>query len=162
VRALRRVPERVCSKRMAAAFERIPTCVQRSWLSEAVWNLAGMHLRAHDKSMTTQEIQGIPYSALALVLDVDRPVDASSCERSGDAISNRSMSLAAFLFLCAVKLYQATVPDRFKRRCIYTPTCSRYAIEAVRLYGLISGIKLTFSRLGRCNGALFKPGKDLP
>ena len=112
--------------------------------------------------MKTHEIQGIPYSALALAADPDHEMDASSCEEFGNADFKGTMSPGAFLFFCAVRLYQMAVPDRLKRRCIYTPTCSRYAIEAARLYGLVRGIRLTFARLGRCNGALFKPGQDLP
>jgi len=121
-----------------------------------------MHLRADGQSMKTDELRGIPYSALAIVPDVAPAMEAGSCERSAGAISKRIMSPAAFLFFCAVSLYQMTIPDRFKRRCIYTPTCSRYAMEVVRLYGFVRGTQLTFARLGRCNGALFMPGEDLP
>jgi putative membrane protein insertion efficiency factor len=34
--------------------------------------------------------------------------------------------------------------------CRFTPTCSRYAIEAVQVHGAIKGCGLTLGRLCRC------------
>ncbi|WP_289004132.1 membrane protein insertion efficiency factor YidD [uncultured Kingella sp.] len=36
-------------------------------------------------------------------------------------------------------------------RCRYTPTCSQYAIEAVRKYGALKGGWLALKRLARCH-----------
>ena len=35
--------------------------------------------------------------------------------------------------------------------CIYTPTCSQYAIEAIEKYGALKGGWLAFKRICRCN-----------
>ncbi len=35
--------------------------------------------------------------------------------------------------------------------CIYTPTCSQYAIEALEKYGVVKGSWLAFKRILRCN-----------
>jgi putative membrane protein insertion efficiency factor len=35
--------------------------------------------------------------------------------------------------------------------CRYTPTCSQYAMEAVRIHGAWRGAWLTVLRLGRCH-----------
>lgn len=35
-------------------------------------------------------------------------------------------------------------------RCRYQPTCSRYAVEAVRRYGIAQGLVLSFRRLRSC------------
>ncbi len=35
--------------------------------------------------------------------------------------------------------------------CIYTPTCSQYAIEALEKHGAIKGSLLTIWRILRCN-----------
>ncbi|MDW7772261.1 MAG: membrane protein insertion efficiency factor YidD [Desulfobulbaceae bacterium] len=35
--------------------------------------------------------------------------------------------------------------------CRFTPTCSEYAIEAFRRYGLFRGLMLSLSRLFRCH-----------
>lgn len=36
-------------------------------------------------------------------------------------------------------------------RCRYQPTCSQYAIEAIRLHGAVRGSWLAAKRLGRCH-----------
>jgi putative membrane protein insertion efficiency factor len=35
--------------------------------------------------------------------------------------------------------------------CRYTPTCSEYAIEAIKKYGIIKGIYLAVKRIISCN-----------
>ena len=35
--------------------------------------------------------------------------------------------------------------------CIYTPTCSQYAIEAIEKYGPLKGLGLAIWRILRCN-----------
>ena len=35
--------------------------------------------------------------------------------------------------------------------CIYIPTCSEYALEAIEKYGAVKGGFLTVKRLLRCN-----------
>lgn len=35
--------------------------------------------------------------------------------------------------------------------CIYRPTCSQYAIEALEKYGALKGSWLTIKRIARCN-----------
>ena len=50
-----------------------------------------------------------------------------------------------------IRCYQRYVSPAFHRRCKYEPTCSAYALEAFRRYGLIRGSVLTVWRLLRCN-----------
>ena len=51
----------------------------------------------------------------------------------------------------AVCLYRRFVSPITIPTCRFTPTCSRYAIDALRRYGLIHGGWLAFWRLLRCN-----------
>jgi uncharacterized protein len=50
-----------------------------------------------------------------------------------------------------IVLYQRFVSPALPRRCKYEPTCSRYAVEAIRQYGILRGLVLAGWRLLRCN-----------
>ena len=50
-----------------------------------------------------------------------------------------------------IVVYQRVVSPAIPRRCKYEPTCSRYAIEAIREYGILRGLVLAGWRLLRCN-----------
>jgi putative membrane protein insertion efficiency factor len=47
--------------------------------------------------------------------------------------------------------YQRLISPAIPRRCKYEPTCSRYALEAIRTYGVWRGVALAGWRLLRCN-----------
>ena len=42
-------------------------------------------------------------------------------------------------------------PLKMQVHCIYTPTCSQYAIEALEKYGVVKGTWLAVKRILRCN-----------
>jgi putative membrane protein insertion efficiency factor len=50
-----------------------------------------------------------------------------------------------------IRLYQRFVSPALPRRCKYEPTCSAYALQALRQYGLVKGSVLAAWRLLRCN-----------
>lgn len=50
-----------------------------------------------------------------------------------------------------VVAYQKLVSPALPRRCKYEPTCSRYAVQAIREYGILRGLVLAAWRLLRCN-----------
>ena len=50
-----------------------------------------------------------------------------------------------------VRVYQRAISPALPRRCKYHPTCSEYAITAVRGYGILRGLVLAAWRLLRCN-----------
>jgi uncharacterized protein len=50
-----------------------------------------------------------------------------------------------------VKLYQLTLSPVTGRQCRFHPTCSWYALEALRLHGGVRGGWLTLRRLARCH-----------
>ncbi len=47
--------------------------------------------------------------------------------------------------------YQRLISPAIPRRCKYEPTCSRYAVEAIREFGILRGAVLAAWRLLRCN-----------
>lgn len=56
----------------------------------------------------------------------------------------------------AIKLYQRYAPEDVRRRCLFKPTCSEYAIIAVKKYGVIRGLHKSYIRLfKRCHGRIY-------
>ncbi len=53
-----------------------------------------------------------------------------------------------------------TLFGRNKPTCIYYPTCSVYAKEAIEEYGVLKGGRMAVARIGRCN-PFHSPGVDL-
>jgi uncharacterized protein len=64
----------------------------------------------------------------------------------------RPVSRAARAVVTApIAVYQRVISPALPRRCKYEPTCSRYAIEAIRAYGILRGVVLAAWRVLRCN-----------
>ena len=62
-------------------------------------------------------------------------------------MSTRARELAT----APIKLYQRVISPLFQRRCRFAPSCSDYALDAIREYGIIRGAILAGWRLLRCN-----------
>lgn len=50
-----------------------------------------------------------------------------------------------------IRFNQLCISPHTPPACRYTPTCSQYAIEAIRKHGPLKGGWLTFKRLMRCH-----------
>ncbi len=50
-----------------------------------------------------------------------------------------------------IRLYQRVISPALPRRCKYHPTCSQYAVDAIRRFGILRGLVLAAWRLLRCN-----------
>jgi len=55
------------------------------------------------------------------------------------------------LAIAPIRAYQLLVSPLLGRRCKYYPSCSEYAVRAVREYGVVRGVILAGWRLARCN-----------
>lgn len=55
------------------------------------------------------------------------------------------------LMLSLIRFYRRGISPLRPSCCIFTPTCSQYAIEAIEKYGAVKGGWLTLKRLLRCN-----------
>ena len=56
------------------------------------------------------------------------------------------------LMIFLIYLYRKYVsPLKRRPTCIYTPTCSQYAIEALEKYGFLKGSFLAVKRILRCH-----------
>ncbi|MCF8331077.1 MAG: membrane protein insertion efficiency factor YidD [Bacteroidales bacterium] len=49
-------------------------------------------------------------------------------------------------------LYKILVSSQDYHSCVFTPSCSEYAIQSIKKQGLINGIMDSLDRLTRCNG----------
>jgi uncharacterized protein len=54
-------------------------------------------------------------------------------------------------FLLPLHLYRRVISPLVRPHCRYSPSCSAYAVEAVREYGVIRGGVLAAWRVMRCN-----------
>jgi putative membrane protein insertion efficiency factor len=59
--------------------------------------------------------------------------------------------ILAWPFIFLIRIYQWTLSPLVGRQCRFTPTCSRYGVEALKKYGLFKGGYLTARRLMRCH-----------
>ncbi len=57
----------------------------------------------------------------------------------------------AALLIAPIRLYQRLISPAIAPRCRYYPTCSGYAVEAIREFGPIRGLILAGWRVLRCN-----------
>lgn len=56
----------------------------------------------------------------------------------------------AWLIWC-IRVYQAVAPAKVRLRCVFSPSCSEYAVEALRRYGVLRGLPRIIKRLRRCH-----------
>jgi putative membrane protein insertion efficiency factor len=71
----------------------------------------------------------------------------------------RLSRIPRLLGIGAIKLYRLTLSPILGGQCRYLPTCSEYAEESVRRYGLWAGSWMALSRLQRC-GPMGASGYD--
>ncbi|MDN5745862.1 MAG: membrane protein insertion efficiency factor YidD [Nocardioidaceae bacterium] len=56
-----------------------------------------------------------------------------------------------WLLMKLVRGYQLIISPYLGASCRYYPSCSAYAIEALRVHGALKGVWLAARRLGRCH-----------
>ena len=67
-------------------------------------------------------------------------------------VSDIRRGVAARTVLAAViRLYQQLLSPLLPASCRYYPTCSQYALEAIRIHGVMRGICLGLRRILRCH-----------
>lgn len=59
--------------------------------------------------------------------------------------------LAVSVLSLPIHLYRNLVSPLLPASCRFTPTCSAYALEALRIHGPIKGVYLATRRLLRCH-----------
>ena len=59
--------------------------------------------------------------------------------------------LLAWPLLLLVQIYRVAVSPLLGANCRYQPTCSEYAIEALRTHGAFRGTRLAVKRIMKCH-----------
>jgi putative membrane protein insertion efficiency factor len=61
------------------------------------------------------------------------------------------MSALRWLAILPIRVYQHVISPALGSRCKYYPSCSEYAAQAIRRFGILRGLILAGWRLLRCN-----------
>ena len=70
------------------------------------------------------------------------------------------LSPLAYLMLALVHFYRYVISPSIGPRCRFYPTCSTYALEAIKIHGAVKGGWLALKRILRCHP--FSQGGDDP
>lgn len=73
------------------------------------------------------------------------------CNESWSKFQSAFKHLLTLPLLGLVRFYQYCISPLTPPSCRYTPTCSQYAVEALKKYGPLKGGWLTLKRLSRCH-----------
>lgn len=141
----------------------------------SLWQAATQHhctvrlaLQSVAKTMPTySELEQAVEQAIArIVKEIDKSSPTSSVAKASpdrpeqtmaapstqaNQADSQQLSLAVRLLSYPVKFYRACISPLLPPSCRFTPTCSQYALEALRVHGALKGTWLTIWRLLRCN-----------
>ena len=69
-------------------------------------------------------------------------------------------SLIGDMAVWTIRGYQRLISRYMPPMCRFTPSCSRYAVEAIQVHGVLRGSWMAAMRIGRCHP--FQPGGHDP
>jgi len=55
------------------------------------------------------------------------------------------------IFIYIIKLYQYTISPLLGPHCRFNPTCSNYAIEAIKKHNILKALFIIIKRISRCH-----------
>ena len=61
------------------------------------------------------------------------------------------MKIIANILIVIIKFYKMVISPYFAPSCRYSPSCSNYAIDCLKNYGLIRGLFEAIKRILSCN-----------
>ncbi len=104
-------------------------------------------------------VRALPAAATASSVDLGRDLRSglAAAERKravgilGEPQADPMTSLPAQLLIAPIRFYQRFITPYTPATCRYYPTCSAYAVTALRTHGAVIGTGLTIWRLLRCN-----------
>jgi uncharacterized protein len=66
-------------------------------------------------------------------------------------ILDRLRQIAGAVLIAPILFYKYCISPFLPHVCRFTPSCSRYAVEAIRVHGPVKGLWLAVRRLLRCH-----------
>lgn len=75
----------------------------------------------------------------------------SAAASTSAPLTHKLARIARGLAVAPIVVYQRVISPAIPQRCRYYPSCSRYAVDAIREYGILRGLVLAGWRLLRCN-----------
>lgn len=88
-------------------------------------------------------------------LDEAPPISRSGENTDGEQTATESAearpSIAVRIASLPIYFYRSAISPLFPPSCRFTPTCSRYALDALRMHGVLYGTWLSIRRILRCN-----------
>ncbi|MFV0591900.1 MAG: membrane protein insertion efficiency factor YidD [Draconibacterium sp.] len=61
------------------------------------------------------------------------------------------LTIVSWLFLIPVYFYKYGISPLTPASCRHVPTCSEYAVQAIKIHGPFKGIALAAKRISRCH-----------
>ena len=55
------------------------------------------------------------------------------------------------ILIAIIRFYQLCISPLLGPHCRFSPTCSEYAVQALKTHGVIKGIYLTVTRISKCH-----------
>jgi putative membrane protein insertion efficiency factor len=66
-------------------------------------------------------------------------------------MKNFLQKCTTYFFLFLIRAYQLLISPLFPPACRFTPTCSQYAIDAIKRHGACRGFFMALWRILRCH-----------
>ena len=72
-------------------------------------------------------------------------------KQRSDKLLSAARKILVLPFVLLIRFYQVCLSPLKPASCRFTPTCSRYALEAFRKHGVFKGFYLSLRRILRCH-----------
>lgn len=104
-----------------------------------------------DAYVSLEEVTARPFQATRKHPIVEEPLPSNPWGKLDSSSSSRAASVQSNIVELGFKFYSNHLSKVDGPRCEHRPTCSRFAVEAMREHGSVIGSWLTIDRLLRSN-----------
>jgi uncharacterized protein len=66
-------------------------------------------------------------------------------------ILNTVLRVLGLPLVALIRIYQWVISPLIGPKCRFSPSCSNYALEALKKYGIFKGVWLSVKRISRCH-----------